>query len=80
MKVITPDEQHSDVFGGNIFRRRLIKYGIWAALALIAFFIVTGIFMKVTRIDAGHVGIEINLAGSQRGPSEIPIRTGWVFI
>jgi regulator of protease activity HflC (stomatin/prohibitin superfamily) len=25
------------------------------------------------------VGIEINLAGSQRGPSEIPIRTGWVF-
>jgi regulator of protease activity HflC (stomatin/prohibitin superfamily) len=25
------------------------------------------------------VGIEINLAGSQRGPSDIPIRTGWVF-
>jgi regulator of protease activity HflC (stomatin/prohibitin superfamily) len=34
---------------------------------------------RVTRIGAGYVGIEINLAGSQRGPSEIPIRTGWVF-
>lgn len=35
--------------------------------------------MRVTRIGAGYVGIEINLAGSQRGASEIPIRTGWVF-
>jgi regulator of protease activity HflC (stomatin/prohibitin superfamily) len=33
---------------------------------------------RVTRIEAGHVGVEINLAGSQRGASEIPIRTGWV--
>jgi regulator of protease activity HflC (stomatin/prohibitin superfamily) len=42
----------------------------WAILSSIA---------SVTRIDAGHVGIEINLAGSQRGASDIPIRTGWVF-
>jgi hypothetical protein len=34
---------------------------------------------RVTRIGAGYVGIEINLAASQRGASEIPIRTGWVF-
>jgi regulator of protease activity HflC (stomatin/prohibitin superfamily) len=33
---------------------------------------------RVTRIDAGHVGVEINLAGNQRGASEIPVRTGWV--
>jgi regulator of protease activity HflC (stomatin/prohibitin superfamily) len=79
MKVITPDEQHADLFGGEVFKRRLIKYAIWAALGLIAFFIVSSLFVKVTRIEAGHVGIEINLAGSQRGPSEIPIRTGWVF-
>ena len=35
--------------------------------------------IRVTRIGAGYEGIEINLAGSQRGASEIPIRTGWVF-
>ena len=31
------------------------------------------------RIGAGHVGVEVVLSGSQRGASEIPIRTGWVF-
>jgi regulator of protease activity HflC (stomatin/prohibitin superfamily) len=34
---------------------------------------------SATRINAGHVGVEINLAGSQRGPQDIPVRTGWVF-
>lgn len=33
----------------------------------------------MTRIEAGYVGIEVNLAGSQRGASEIPVRTGWVI-
>src|SRR6202021_191400 len=36
-------------------------------------------FVRVTRIEAGHVGVEINLAGSQRVASEIPVRTGWVI-
>jgi regulator of protease activity HflC (stomatin/prohibitin superfamily) len=35
--------------------------------------------VRVTRIEAGHVGVEINLAGRQRGASEIPVRTGWVI-
>jgi regulator of protease activity HflC (stomatin/prohibitin superfamily) len=35
--------------------------------------------VRATRVGAGNVGIEINLAGSQRGAREIPIRTGWVF-
>ena len=35
--------------------------------------------MRITRIEAGHVGVEINLAGRQRGASEIPVRTGWVL-
>jgi regulator of protease activity HflC (stomatin/prohibitin superfamily) len=61
------------VAGGGILR----WVGIFFA-AIIGWIILTSI-MRVTRIDAGHVGIEINLAGSQRGASEIPIRTGWVF-
>src|SRR5271169_4640996 len=35
--------------------------------------------LRVTRIEAGHVGVEINLAGKQRGASDIPVRTGWVL-
>ncbi len=32
-----------------------------------------------TRIDAGHVGIKVKLAGSDRGVQDMPIVTGWVF-
>lgn len=45
----------------------------------VAILILFTIVIRVTRIEAGHVGVEINLAGNQRGASEIPIRTGWVF-
>ena len=42
--------------------------------------LVLGTFVtRATRIEAGHVGVEINLAGHQRGASDIPIRTGWVI-
>lgn len=51
--------------------------GILAVCVLVALLLLS--IFRVTRIGAGYVGIEINLAGSQRGPSEIPIRTGWVF-
>jgi regulator of protease activity HflC (stomatin/prohibitin superfamily) len=50
-----------------------IAVGVLLALVLLATFVT-----RVTRIEAGHVGVEINLAGQQRGASEIPIRTGWV--
>ena len=55
------------------FRGFLITLAAILALVLMAVFL-----LRVTRIEAGHVGVEINLAGSQRGASEIPIRTGWV--
>jgi regulator of protease activity HflC (stomatin/prohibitin superfamily) len=32
-----------------------------------------------TRVDAGHVGIRVRLAGSERGVSDMPIVTGWVW-
>jgi regulator of protease activity HflC (stomatin/prohibitin superfamily) len=55
------------------FRGLLIAAAAIFALVLLVVFLV-----RVTRIEAGHVGVEINLAGSQRGASEIPIRTGWI--
>lgn len=45
-------------------------------LGLLFFF---AFLVRLDRIGAGQVGIEINLAGNQRGASEIPIRTGWVI-
>jgi regulator of protease activity HflC (stomatin/prohibitin superfamily) len=51
---------------------------IGAAVLLVALFVLS-FAVRVTRIEAGHVGVEINLAGKQRGASDIPVRTGWVM-
>src|SRR6266849_2577010 len=48
------------------------------AAGLVVVILALSFLVRVTRIEAGHVGVEINLAGSQRGASEIPVRTGWV--
>jgi regulator of protease activity HflC (stomatin/prohibitin superfamily) len=56
----------------------LLKLGA-ISVGVILVLVVLGVFLlRVTRIEAGHVGVEINLAGKQRGASEIPVRTGWV--
>ncbi len=56
---------------------RLVRRGIVAVVAIIGFFVITS--ATVTRIDAGHVGIRVKLAGSARGVQDIPVVTGWVF-
>src|ERR1700686_5339918 len=55
---------------------RAIVIGVAVLLGLIILF---SLLVRVTRIEAGHVGVEINLGGKQRGASEIPVRTGWVL-
>lgn len=32
-----------------------------------------------TRVDVGHVGVKVKLAGSERGVQEMQMKTGWVF-
>jgi len=32
-----------------------------------------------TRVDAGHVGIRVRLAGSDRGVQDMPVVTGWIL-
>jgi regulator of protease activity HflC (stomatin/prohibitin superfamily) len=56
-----------------LIRLAVIVVGAAILLLLLSLFLV-----RITRIEAGHVGVEINLAGRQRGASEIPVRTGWV--
>jgi regulator of protease activity HflC (stomatin/prohibitin superfamily) len=34
---------------------------------------------KVERVDAGHVGIKVNLTGDDRGVSKFEYKTGWVI-
>ncbi|UQA54773.1 prohibitin family protein [Polyangium aurulentum] len=48
-----------------------------AVVLLIVFSIVLS--SCVTRVDAGHVGIKVKLAGSERGVDQSPTVQGWVF-
>lgn len=54
----------------------LFKAGGMLLAAVIAVTLFFNYIVSVTRIGAGHVGVEVVLSGSQRGASEIPIRTG----
>jgi regulator of protease activity HflC (stomatin/prohibitin superfamily) len=55
----------------------LIKRAVLVVAALIAVLIVG--CSTLMRIDAGHVGIRVRLAGSDRGVADMPVVTGWVF-
>jgi len=76
------------IFGNKVDNRNLAPFGGFYRsglrfLTLLAVLSVAAILLfsvlRVTRIGAGYVGVEINLAGSQRGAQDIPVRTGWVF-
>ena len=58
---------------------KLIKWGVALVVLLVVILFFFNYIAAVTRIGAGFVGVEVVLSGSQRGASEIPIRTGWVF-
>lgn len=75
-----------EVLGGNrndddgVRRvKLLVKAGGVVLAGVVALSILLNYIVSITRIGAGHVGVEVVLSGSQRGASEIPIRTGWVF-
>jgi len=68
-----------DRFGRSMSSGSFRRWLFIAVVALLGFWFVSSILLRATRIEAGYTGIEVNLAGSQRGASEIPIRTGWVF-
>ena len=57
----------------------VIKLAVLGVALLVAALVFFNFVASITRIGAGYVGVEVVLSGSQRGASEIPIRTGWVF-
>ncbi len=75
MKTLMNATLDSSEDGSRKHLLRLLALGV-AAILVIA---LTMSVINATRIGAGQVGIEVNLAGSQRGAQDIPIRTGWVF-
>jgi regulator of protease activity HflC (stomatin/prohibitin superfamily) len=64
------------VFGGGdqlTFLKRLLL--ILGGLALVAWIGCS----SITRVDAGHVGVRVKLAGDARGVQDSPTVQGWVF-
>lgn len=53
----------------------------WKTMAIPALILLFGLFnpFRVERVDAGHVGIKVNLTGDNRGVSKYEYRTGWVL-
>lgn len=74
--IFNRDVRTQEGFGGD--RRTLFRLLAVAFALFLTAFVVLSVF-RVTRINAGYVGVEVNLAGSQRGAQDIPVRTGWVF-
>jgi regulator of protease activity HflC (stomatin/prohibitin superfamily) len=65
---------------GNSFPSRKAIVSLLVILGIVVgVWLIGSTLIGITRIEAGYVGVEVNLAGSQRGASEIPVRTGWVF-
>ena len=53
----------------------LVKFSVIAGAVIIALFSMVG----CERIDAGHVGVKINLYGNGKGVDDVTEVTGWVF-
>ena len=79
-EVQPPSGRNSEDVASSVIQKNHSLHGRdTGSAAVVAAVIFFHYIAAVTRIGAGYVGIEIFLSGSQRGPSEIPIKTGWVF-
>jgi len=57
-------------------RKKLMKT---IGAAVLGFFLLTILFFSCERIDAGHVGVKVNLYGDNKGVSDVTEVTGMVF-
>ena len=76
-EILSTSRNHDDESTKRL--KTVLKLAGLAFVLLLALCIFFNYILSVTRVGAGHVGVEVVLSGSQRGASEIPIRTGWVF-
>jgi hypothetical protein len=57
-------------------RKKIMKTII---LSVVGFFLLIVLFFSCERIDAGHVGVKVNLYGDNKGVSDVVEVTGMVF-
>jgi len=63
----------------NYQNQRIKKMAKLITSGIVGFFLLIFLFMSCERIDAGHVGVKVNLYGSQKGVDGITEVTGMVF-
>ena len=63
----------------NMDRNALGSLKRFAAVGAVLLTLVFAGCSCTTRVDAGHVGIRVKLAGSERGVYDMPVVMGWVF-
>jgi len=54
-------------FGEKLSGGSTLRLVFFAAVILIGLLLIGNFLISITRIEAGYTGIEVNLAGSQRG-------------
>jgi regulator of protease activity HflC (stomatin/prohibitin superfamily) len=66
---------------GSSFDSQALGRGLRFLFTVVGLAVVVSFFgcQATTRVDAGHVGIRVKLAGSDRGVQDMPVVTGWVI-
>lgn len=63
----------------NNVNKRPTVWGITIAIILLGIVLAMIQPLRLERVDAGHVGIKVNLTGDNRGVSKFEYKTGWVL-
>jgi len=63
----------------NYQNQRIKKMAKLITSGIVGFFLLIFLFMSCERIDAGHVGVKVNLYGDNKGVSDVTEVTGMVF-
>ena len=63
----------------NYQNQKIKKIAKLITSGIVGFFLLIFLFMSCERIDAGHVGVKVNLYGDNKGVSDVTEVTGMVF-
>jgi regulator of protease activity HflC (stomatin/prohibitin superfamily) len=63
----------------NYQNQKIKKMAKLITSGIVGFFLLIFLFMSCERIDAGHVGVKVNLYGDNKGVSDVTEVTGMVF-
>jgi regulator of protease activity HflC (stomatin/prohibitin superfamily) len=70
------EEERQEQLQKQLKQKQMIKF---SGLGVIALFVLLFLFKSCERIDAGHVGVKVNLYGDNKGVADVTEVTGMVF-